>query len=108
MWSRTAAVALLVAATVLGAAPLAYAGEDAGGTDEIVPVPTNSDDDTGGLLNLGDLALLNNLNVCPDLNLLVPIGDVLGILSPGTATATSADAPITCTITSTGRKVGDN
>jgi hypothetical protein len=110
VWKQIAIVTLTaatVAGIALATAPLAIA-DQAEGTEQTQPAPQprNSDDATG-LLNIGDLQLLSNLNVCPDVNVLIPVGNILGILGSGTATATTADAPITCTVTSTGRQVGD-
>jgi hypothetical protein len=106
-----AVVATSVVTVALATAPVAAAAEyddDYGNTEQTQPEasPRNSDDATG-LINIGDLQLLSNLAICPDVNALIPIGNVLGILGSGTATATTADAPITCTNTSTGRQVGD-
>jgi hypothetical protein len=100
---------ILLALTSAGAAaaPLA-AADESDGTEQSEPEPQpRNSDDAAGLINIGDLQLLSNLNVCPDVNVLVPIGNVLGILGSGTATATTADAPITCAVVSTGRQVGN-
>jgi hypothetical protein len=93
-------VVAAIAATMLALSPLAFAGgspqeKNRGhGTEQ-----SAQEEPPGGLIDLDDLDVLSNLNVCPDVNVAVPVGNVLGILGLGSASATQADAPINCTTT---------
>jgi hypothetical protein len=89
-------VVAAVATTMLVLSPLAFAGgsPESKNRTEQAPQPAPPG---GGLIDLHGLDVLSNLNVCPDVNVAVPIGNVLGILGLGSASATQADAPINCT-----------
>lgn len=87
------------AAALLALSPLAFAGESGhghhkhgseqtgNGPDQVNSV--NSGSHSSGLIAIGDINALNNLNVCPSTAVGLGIGDVLGILSPG-----RADVPV--------------
>lgn len=91
---------ILVAATAAGllaVSPLAFAG-DKGGWDgdhdggrdndrQVNRVDNDRDSSQVGLVNVGDVNALNDVNVCPVIPVAAGIGDILGILSPGTADA---------------------
>jgi hypothetical protein len=88
------------AAALLALGPLAYAGsspdqEDRGEDSEQVVDP-GDEGPQEGLINLGDVNLLNGVNVCPDVTAALGLGNVLGILGTGTGTATATDAPTNC------------
>ena len=87
-------------AAVLALAPLAHAspeGKDKG--DDAEQVITGDDAPQDGLINVGDLNLLNGVNICPDVTAVVGIGNLLGILGSGSSDPNVADAPITCETT---------
>ena len=49
-----------------------------------------------GLIAIGEVNALNNLNVCPAIPVGAAIGDILGLLGPGTASATPTADDTTC------------
>jgi hypothetical protein len=104
VWKKAGIVVTTSLAAVLAAAPLAHASPAPEGGDDASQVITGDDAPQEGLLNLGDLNLLNGVNVCPDVSLGLGIGNVLGILGSGTANPSVADAPITCETTATDEK----
>lgn len=82
---------ILIAATTAGllaVSPLAFAGA---GYDDDDPqsntVDADRQNEQRGLINLGDVNALNDLNVCPAIP--VGVGNLLGILGTGEASATS-------------------
>ena len=82
---------------MLALAPIAQAsptGEDRG--DDAEQVISGDDAPQDGLLNLGDVNLLNGVNICPDVTAVLGLGNVLGILGAGSSDPSAADAPITC------------
>ena len=96
MWKKAGTVVAASFAAVLAFAPLAHASpspEDEEGAEQVI---SGDDAPQEGLLNLGDLNLLNGVNICPDLDLALGIGNVLGILGTGTANPTIDDGPLTC------------
>lgn len=97
MWKKAGIVASASLAAMLALAPIAYAsptGEDRG--DDAEQVITGDDAPQDGLLNLGDVNLLNGVNICPDVTAVLGLGNVLGILGAGSSDPSAADAPITC------------
>ena len=100
MLKKAGIVVAAVAAAMLALSPLAFAGGSPEEKDRSHRTEqTPQEEPPGGLIDLHDLDVLSNLNVCPDVNVAVPVGNVLGILGLGSAAATQADAPITCTTT---------
>ncbi len=102
MWKKAGIVVSASLAAVLALAPLAHAspspeGEDRG--DDAEQVITGDDAPQDGLVNLGDLNLLNGLNVCPDITAVVGLGNLLGILGSGSSDPSAGDAPISCEAT---------
>ncbi|TWF75896.1 hypothetical protein FHX44_111781 [Pseudonocardia hierapolitana] len=102
MWKKAGIVVSASLAAVLALAPMAHAGpspegEDRG--DDAEQVITGDDAPQDGLVNLGDLNLLNGVNVCPDVTAVLGLGNVLGILGSGSSDPNVADAPITCETT---------
>jgi hypothetical protein len=100
VWKKAGIVASASLAAVLALAPVAQAspvGKDKG--DAAEQVITGDDAPQDGLVNVGDLNLLNGVNICPDVTAVVGIGNLLGILGAGSADPDVADAPITCETT---------
>jgi hypothetical protein len=102
VWQKAGIVVTASLAALLALAPLAHAepspeGDD--GKDDAEQVITGDDAPQEGLINLGDLNLLNGVNICPDVTAVVAVGNLLGILGSGTTNVTVADAPITCETT---------
>ncbi len=87
------------AAALLALSPLAFAGDMGYGPDghhhhrhshsqgndrdTDVNYASQGNNQNNGLLGIGNVNALNNLNVCPSVTAGLSIGDVLGILSPG-------------------------
>jgi hypothetical protein len=102
VWQKAGIVVTASLAALLALAPLAHAepspeGDD--GKDDAEQTITGDDPPQEGLINLGDLKLLNGVNICPDVTAVVAVGNLLGILGSGTTNVTVADAPITCETT---------
>lgn len=93
---------ILVAATAAGllaVSPLAFAG-DKGGWDgdhdggrnndrQVNRVDNDRDSSQVGLVNVGDVNALNDVNVCPAIPVSAGIGNILGLLGGGTGSAAS-------------------
>jgi hypothetical protein len=97
VWKKAGIVASASLAAMLALAPIANAsptGEDRG--DDAEQVISGDDAPQDGLLNLGDVNLLNGVNICPDVTAVLGLGNVLGILGAGSSDPSAADAPITC------------
>jgi hypothetical protein len=97
VWKKAGIVASASLAAMLALAPIAHAsptGEDRG--DDAEQVISGDDAPQDGLLNLGDVNLLNGVNICPDVTAVLGLGNVLGILGAGSSDPSAADAPITC------------
>jgi hypothetical protein len=104
VWKKAGIVVATSLAAMLALAPLAHAepspeGEDR--ADDAEQVITGDDAPQEGLINLGDLNLLNGVNICPDITAVVAVGNLLGILGAGSANPNVADAPILCATTAT-------
>jgi hypothetical protein len=99
VWKKAGIVGAVVAAGLLAVSPLAYAGTPAERSAGLVPqqvIDPGPDGPQEGLINLGDLNVLNGVNVCPDVAAAVGVGNLLGILGIGTAPATATSGPVTC------------
>lgn len=99
MWKKAGIVVSASLAAVLALAPLANASESPEGDEDAEQVITGDDAPQDGLLNLGDLNVLNGLNVCPDVTATLGLGNLLGILGTGSSDPTVGDAPIKCEAT---------
>ena len=97
---------ILVAATAAGllaVSPLAFAGDkggwdghgDSDGDRQVNRVDNDRDSTQTGLVNVGDVNALNDVNVCPAIPVAAGIGNILGILGTGTADA-DADGAAVC------------
>jgi hypothetical protein len=96
VWKKAGIVVSASLAAVLALAPVANASESPEGDEDSEQVITGDDAPQDGLVNLGDLNLLNGVNVCPDVTAVLGLGNVLGILGSGSSDPNVADAPITC------------
>ena len=87
--TAAAVVATLVAFSPLASAAPADEGDDG---DEFIQDVGNTRGDQFGLVNLDDVNVLNNANICPGVN--AALGNVLGILGGGAAQ--NRDNPTSC------------
>lgn len=100
MLKKAGIVVAAAAVTLLVVSPLAYAaaaGEPEGGAP--APEQLIGDDGDGpqeGLINLGDVNVLNGLNVCPDIGVVLGLGNVLGVLGLGASDPSAAGDQINC------------
>ncbi|MEJ8278210.1 hypothetical protein [Pseudonocardia spirodelae] len=95
MRRKLAVTGAAVVATMLAFSPLASAApapdiDDDG--DSFVQDVGNTRGDQFGLVNLDDVNVLNNANICPGVN--AALGNVLGILGGGAAQ--NRDNPTSC------------
>ncbi|OZM79262.1 hypothetical protein [Pseudonocardia sp. MH-G8] len=107
MWKKAGIVVAASFAAVLALGPVAYADTPPEGeerADDAEQVITGDDAPQDGLLNLGDLNLLNGVNVCPDVTAAVGLGNVLGILGSGSSDPSAGDAPLSCETKATQEK----
>ncbi|TQM09616.1 hypothetical protein FB558_5376 [Pseudonocardia kunmingensis] len=107
VWKKAGIVVAASFAAVLALGPVAYADTPPEGVDradDAEQVITGDDAPQDGLLNLGDLNLLNGVNVCPDVTAAVGLGNVLGILGAGSSDPSAADAPLSCETSATREK----
>jgi hypothetical protein len=98
-------VVAAAAVSVLAISPLAFAGgkddrdHDRGGHDkgdstQVNRIDNERSSEQNGLVNLGDVDALNDVNVCPSVAASGGIGNVLGILGSGESEASNKD--VTC------------
>jgi hypothetical protein len=99
VWKKAGIVVSASLAAVLALAPVANASESPEGDEDSEQVITGDDAPQDGLVNVGDLNLLNGVNICPDVTAVVGLGNLLGILGSGAVDQDVADAPITCETT---------
>jgi hypothetical protein len=91
------------AAALLALSPLAFAGEgherhhhpSGPAANQVNYVGGHSSHSTG-LVAIGDVNALNNVNVCPSVTSGIGLGDVLGIFSPGRAGVPVAGGDAVC------------
>jgi len=92
------------AAALLAVSPLAFAGDkgghghESGGREGVQVNSVDSGSTASGLIAIGEVNALNNLNVCPAIPVGAAIGDILGLLGSGTATATPTADDTTCVV----------
>jgi PDZ domain-containing secreted protein len=104
VWKKAGIVVAASFAATLAFGPIAYAAPSPGGeegADDAEQVIKGDDAPQKGLVNLGDVDLLNGVNICPDVTALVGLGNVLGILGIGAVDQQADDAPITCETSAT-------
>ncbi|MFP5071618.1 hypothetical protein ACLFMI_18395 [Pseudonocardia nantongensis] len=95
MRRKLAVTGAAVVATMVAFSPIAMAGsapQDDDDGDSFVQDVGNTRGDQAGLVNLDDVNVLNNANVCPGVN--AALGNVLGIL--GTGNAQNKGNPTSC------------
>jgi hypothetical protein len=87
------------AAALLAVSPLAFAGESGHGghhphghSADQVNYVGDSGSHSNGLVAVGDVNALNNVNVCPPVTAGIAIGDLLGALGTAAAPTTGGDA----------------
>jgi hypothetical protein len=92
-------VVAAIGASLIAISPLAYAGGgdewQVDGADPEQVVDTGADTQEG-LVNIGDINILNGVNVCPDVTAALGIGNVLGLLGTGSADPSATGGQITC------------
>jgi hypothetical protein len=93
VWKKAGIVISASLAAGLAVAPLANASESPEGDDDAEQVISGDDAPQAGLLNLGDLNVLNDLNVCPDVTGNLGLGPLLG---NGSSDPDNVDAPVDC------------
>ncbi len=99
---------ILVAATAAGllaVSPLAFAGDKGhdgwgnGGNDgdrQVNRIDSDRESEQVGLVNVGDVQVIDDANVCPAIPVAAGIGNILGILGGGTGTAANDVDDVTC------------
>lgn len=96
---------ILVAATAAGllaVSPLAFAGDKGGydgdddGDRQVNRVDNDRESNQLGLVNVGDVNALNDVNVCPAIPVAAGVGNILGILGSGTGTADADSDDVNC------------
>lgn len=103
MLKKAGIVVAASAAALLAVSPLAFAGDkgDWDGDHGHGDVQVNRVDEgsnASGLIAIGEVNALNNINVCPAIPVGVGVGDILGILSPGTANVVPTADDTTCVV----------
>lgn len=101
---KTAGIVVAASAvSVLAISPLAFAGDkgdhDRGGrhdrdSTQVNRIDNERSNNQNGMLNLGDVNALNDVNVCPSVAAAGGIGNLLGILGSNESEASSDD--VTC------------
>ena len=102
MLKKAGVVVAATAATVLAVSPLAFAGDKGGqGQRGASPTQVNYLDqdrtsEQNGLINVGDVNALNDVNVCPGVAASVGVSNVLGLLGLGLVGNEAENEDITC------------
>ena len=103
MLKKAGIVVAASAVSVLAISPLAFAGDkgdhDRGGrhdrdSTQVNRIDNERSNNQNGLINLGDVNALNDVNVCPSVAASGGIGNLLGILGAAESEASSDD--VTC------------
>ena len=99
---------IMVAATAAGllaGSPLAFAGDKGGhwghdggndGDRQVNRVDSDRESEQAGLVNVGDVQVIDDANVCPAVPVAAGIGTILGILGTGAADADADVDDVTC------------
>jgi hypothetical protein len=93
-----------VAAGLLAVSPLAFAGDkgdhgygDGGDGDrQVNRVDSDRESEQAGLVNVGDVQVIDDANVCPAIPVAAGVGNVLGILGTGAGEADATADDVTC------------
>lgn len=93
MLKKAGIVVAATAASLLAVSPLAFAGdkgdhdrgsyERGGSPSQVNYADGGRDSEQAGLINVGDINALNNLNVCPGVAASIGLGNLLGLLGSG-------------------------
>jgi hypothetical protein len=97
-------VVAATAASLLAVSPLAFAGDKGGYDDDgrdgassqVNYLDRDRSSEQAGLVNVGDVNALNDVNVCPGVAASVGIGNLLGLLGSGIVGADAENDDITC------------
>ena len=92
MLKKAGIVVATAAAGLLAVSPLAFAGSKDGdhhGSSEkqVNSIDNDREANQLGLVNVGDVNALNNVNVCPQIPIAAGVGNILGIIGAGSADA---------------------
>ncbi len=106
MLKKAGIVVAASAAALLAVSPLAFAGDKGeghghghdGGREGVQVNHVDEGSNASGLIAIGEVNALNNINVCPAIPVGVGIGDILGLLSPGTANVVPTADDTTCVV----------
>ena len=101
MLKKAGIVVAVTAASLLAISPLAFAGDEGDndrrghrdGDDraQVNRIDADRNSKQGGLINIGDVNALNDVNVCPNVAAAVGLGNLLGILGANESEASSGD-----------------
>ena len=103
MLKKAGIVVATAAAGLLAVSPLAFAGSKDGdhhghhGSSEkqVNSIDNDREANQLGLVNVGDVNALNNVNVCPQIPIAAGVGNILGIIGAGEADADAEE--LACT-----------
>jgi hypothetical protein len=81
------------AAGLLAVSPLAFAGDKGhhGSDNQSNTIDNERESNQLGLVNVGDVNALNDVNVCPQIPVGIGSGNILGILGAGSGEASADD-----------------
>ena len=104
MLKKAGIVVAVTAASVLAVSPLAFAGDkgdhgrgdhDRGGA-QVNNVDNERNSEQAGLINVGDVNALNDVNVCPEVAASAGLGNLLGLLGSGIGAGEAENGDATC------------
>lgn len=99
---------IMVAATAAGllaVSPLAFAGDKGGwghhegggdGDRQVNRVDSDRELRQSGLINVGDVQVIDDANICPAIPVAAGLGNILGILGTGIGSADADVDDVTC------------
>ena len=102
---KAGVVVAVTAASLLAVSPLAFAGGYSDGRDhdkqdrvvsQVNYAHRDRTSNQNGLINVGDVNALNDVNVCPGVAAAVGLGNLLGLLGTGIANPDAHNGNITC------------
>lgn len=107
MLKKAGIIVAATAASLLAVSPLAFAGDKGdGGRDshgwgggssaQVNNVDNERNSEQAGLVNVGDVNALNDVNVCPGVAASVGLGNLLGLLGSGIVGTEAENDDITC------------
>ena len=102
MLKKAGIVVATAAAGLLAVSPLAFAGGDKdgghhghGSDKQVNSIDNDREANQLGLVNVGDVNALNNVNVCPQVPIAAGVGNILGVIGAGEADADAEE--LACT-----------